>query len=177
MRHRTAVGKLVTSLYAAGRVEFRAGPDDPAPGVPSVTATVPKLDLKGLDQVVEVDPAGRWVVAQGRCRIDALTVFLAGRGLTLVASPAGARSPGGQRTRELTVGAAVIAGSTRSDWVDVLTRSGEITRRPPDGLPPDALVVAAELATSPIATATGASARVTREASASPDPHAVRAGP
>ncbi|MDR1393517.1 MAG: FAD-dependent oxidoreductase [Bifidobacteriaceae bacterium] len=81
--HTDGIGRLVDSLYAAGRAEYRDGPDDPAPGVPSITAVIPQLDLRSLDQVVELDEDNHWVVVQGRCRLDRLNLFLAGQNLVL----------------------------------------------------------------------------------------------
>jgi FAD/FMN-containing dehydrogenase len=195
------VGDLVTSLYAAGRPEYRAGPADPAPGVASITAVMPRLDLRRLDQVVEVAADNSFVVAQGRCRLAGLAAFLSDRELTL-ASPPGPNPKAGTGavpaaeaatlrasrddltslasaaassvTLELaaagqvasrgapaeaeppaggpkSVGAAVIAHWVVVLWVDVLTRSGQITRHLAGSLPPDALVVAAALATEPAA--------------------------
>jgi FAD/FMN-containing dehydrogenase len=139
---------LVTSLYAAGRPEYRKGPSDPSPGVPSITAVMPRLNLRRLDQVVEVDPSGEWVIAQARCRLDGLALLLARRELALALGPAPSTGAGGTGGR--TAGAAVIAGRVAALWVDVLTTSGEVTRHAQDALPPDALVVAAALATEPV---------------------------
>jgi hypothetical protein len=51
------------------------------------------------------------------------------------------------------VAAAVISGLVMANWVDVLTKSGELSRWPQAALPPDALVVAAAGATIPLAQA------------------------
>jgi hypothetical protein len=48
---------------------------------------MPLLNTRRLDQVIEVDSAGGWVAVQSRCRLDALRLFLAGRGLALAAGP------------------------------------------------------------------------------------------
>jgi FAD/FMN-containing dehydrogenase len=158
--HTAAIGRLVTSLYAAGRPEYRSGPADPSPGVASITAVLERLRLKGLDQVVEVKAADGWVMAEGRCRLDGLRVFLARRGLALVPGPRPAEAAGGGagggsggwgrgRRGRLTVGAGVIGGQLDAMWVDVLTKSGQLTREAPAELPPDGLVVAAALAVRP----------------------------
>jgi FAD/FMN-containing dehydrogenase len=143
---------LVASLYAAGRPEYRAGPADPAPGVASVTAVMPRLALKGLDQVVEVNRDERWVLAQGRCGLDGLEVFLARRGLALASAPAGPLDAGRRRAERRgrrTVGAAVIAAAVGVVWADVLTKDGEVTRHGAGALPPDGLVVGAALRLAP----------------------------
>ncbi|MDR2567642.1 MAG: hypothetical protein LBC97_16635 [Bifidobacteriaceae bacterium] len=145
-RHTSAVGDLVTSLYAAGRPEYRSGPDDPAPGVPSITAVMPRLAVKGLDQVVQVNRAEGWVLAQGRCRLDGLRSFLAGQGLALAAVDPAVGAPGRARGRGCeTAGAGVIGGVVSAVWADVLTKSGELARHSPDALPPDGFVVAVAL--------------------------------
>jgi hypothetical protein len=158
--HTAAVGQLVTSLYGAGRAEYRSGPDDPSPGVPSIRAVLAQLDRRRLDQVVEVDVEGRWVFAQGRCRLVPLVRFLAERDLTLVGGAHPVRRAiwaGG------TVGAGVIGQWVVAEAVDCLVRGGWVERvwakpgstddrrsEPQGGvvdLPGDALVVAAVLAT------------------------------
>ncbi|MDR1187118.1 MAG: hypothetical protein LBK95_06655 [Bifidobacteriaceae bacterium] len=142
--HASALGELVTSLYAAGRPEYRDGPDDPAPGVPSITAVMEQLKLKNLDQVVEVRAAEGWAIAQGRCRLDSVLAFLAAQGLALAPGTRGPerRSP---KPAPLTAGAAVINGKVSAVWVDALAKDGLLTRRDQADLPPDALVVAAAL--------------------------------
>jgi hypothetical protein len=148
-RHTSAVGDLVTSLYAAGRPEYRSGRDDPAPGVPSITAVMDRLALGGLDQVVELRPSEGWVLAQGRCRLDGLRAFLAERGLALAPGVRLADDPGRARRRGCgTVGAGVIGGVVDACWADVLTKDGRLGRHAA-ALPPDALVVAAALRLSP----------------------------
>ncbi|MDR2348822.1 MAG: hypothetical protein LBD90_09490 [Bifidobacteriaceae bacterium] len=181
MHHTAAVGDLVTSLYAAGCAACRAGPDDPAPGVPSIRAVMPKLNLRRLGQVVEIDPDGAWVIAQARCRLSAIALLLADQGLALAPGP----GPGGP-TRDRparparparTAGAAVICGLAEALWVDVLTASGEITRHRQDALPPDALVVAAALATTKSPAAEARGARETGDARPAAAESVLDAGP
>jgi hypothetical protein len=136
----------VTSLYAAGRAEYRSSPEDPSPGVPSITAVRPQLNTNRLDQVVEIDPDHSWVVVQSRCSLAALTAFLSEHGLVLEAGSNQTRVPP-------TVGAAVIAGTVQAVWVDLLAKDGRITRATPSQ---KKLAQSSKLQTSSKARATGA---------------------
>jgi hypothetical protein len=158
LHHTSAIGDLVASVYAAGRAEYRTGSDDPSPGVPSITAVLPRLKFDRFDQVIEVNQDKGWVMAQGRCRLEALRGLLSSFGLALEPVRTGpfeghkpnadqssiSRSDeraGGPRT----VGAGVIAGEVEAVWVDVLTKDGQLSRCAPGELPADALIVAAGL--------------------------------
>jgi hypothetical protein len=159
--HTSAIGELVTSLYAAGQAQYRSGVGDPSPGVASITAVVPRLKLKNLDQVVEVNTAENWVMAQGRCRLSALRAYLIAQGLALAPGrlggnpdkrPNSSPAQGGEAENGRagigavgTVGAGVIGGEVEAVWVDMLTQSGLVTRHAQAELPPDALIVAAAL--------------------------------
>jgi hypothetical protein len=136
----------MTSLWAAGRPEYRNSPEDPAPGVPSITAVMEQLNLKRFDQVIEVNAADGWVAAQGRCRWDSLRTFLAERDLVLApGSSAGQPPDATAEASALTVGAVIAGRQARPLWVDVLTKDGILTRHEGTDLPPDALIVAAAL--------------------------------
>jgi hypothetical protein len=143
--HTAAIGDLITSLYAAGREEFRDGPDDPAPGVASITAVVPALDMRRLDQAIEVNQSEQTVLVQGRCRLQPLRVFLETQGLAF-APP---RSAVTELAEPQSVGQAVIRRQLAARWVEVLTAQGTITRHAQDQLPPDALVVLVALEVVP----------------------------
>jgi hypothetical protein len=157
LHHTAALGQLMTSLYAAGRASYRYGEDDPAPGVPSMTAVMEQLNLKNLDQVVEINPGEHWVMVQGRCRLDRLRDFLAAEGMLLETGEArrqaGTGRPGQSTPKatprtgkeSLTVGAAVITGQVNAIWADLLAKDGKLQRRSQNELPPDALIVAAAL--------------------------------
>jgi hypothetical protein len=154
--HTSGIGDLMTSLYAAGRAEYRSCPNDPSPGVPSLTAVMPQLNLGRLDQVVSIDAANDYLIAQARCRLDGIVTLLRSRGLalaapsrladtkTIVGAGAYPHSVSGRKC-PLTVGSAVIAGTVAAEWADALTKDGMIRRYAPAKLPPDALILAAAL--------------------------------
>ncbi|MDR0626041.1 MAG: hypothetical protein LBG11_02065 [Bifidobacteriaceae bacterium] len=96
----------MTSLYAAGRAEYRVGPDDPSPGVASITAVMDRLNLAHLDQVIALSPADGLVTAQGRCRLSSLQTFLAEQNLALAV-------PVKVDARKDTEGASAIWGGTK----------------------------------------------------------------
>jgi hypothetical protein len=142
--HTAAIGDLVNSLYAAGRPEYRGGPTDPSPGVPSLTAVADRLDTRALNRVVTVsgDTPQPTVTVETKCTWRHLAAVLQPKGWQV---PDGARLP-----QNSTVGAAIKQGQVQPTWVDVLTADGSITRHEAvDGgtltLPPDALIVAAAL--------------------------------
>jgi len=148
-QHTAAIGKLLTSLYEAGAVAARHGPDDPSPGVESIRGVMEQLDTTGLTHVISLDQTQGVVLCQSRCSLVTLARVIQEHGLWPDLPPS---------LLATTVGGAVLQGlipAERIVWVEVLTVQGAITRHQPGQLPPDSLVLAVCLnlhTTNPVTT-------------------------
>lgn len=138
-QHTSAIGELVSSLYAAGSADLLDGPDDPRPGVPSIRAVMGQLKTKGLNHVVSLDVDQASAICQSKCLVTTLVE---------VASQMGLVPQLPELPTNCTVGAAVLRQQIPPElvnWVDVLTTSGLISRHQVSQLPPDALLLAVSL--------------------------------
>ncbi|MCL2804234.1 MAG: FAD-dependent oxidoreductase [Micrococcales bacterium] len=137
-QHTAAIGDLMASLWAAGQVELRHGSDDPQPGVESISSVMAQLDTAGLTNVVSLDAAGRHITVQSKCPLGAAEAQAKSEGLGLPVDWT-------KTSKSITAGAALLRGLIQAEsvsWVDVVTRSGQLTRHQANQLPPDALLLA-----------------------------------
>ncbi|MDR1152965.1 MAG: FAD-binding protein, partial [Bifidobacteriaceae bacterium] len=164
--HTSAIGELVTSVYAAGSSTVRTGdPNDPSPGVPSIPAVMDQLSIKSLGGVVSIDAEARTALLQGCCPLARAVETLVPRGLMPATTPApAARTLGGAITRTCagpsSFATGTFAASVRE--LELLEPSGEIAlarrggprgeqfaRIVDDDGPTDAFIVAARVALRP----------------------------
>ena len=134
-QHTSAIGELLTSLYAVGSARRLSAPDDPGSGVSSMRAVIDRLNTSGLTHVISLDAHLGQVLCQSKCRVATLANVVASHGLWLDLPPT---------LFKTTVGAAALRGQippNRVEWVEVLTTNGLITRHQIGQLPPDALVL------------------------------------